>query len=587
MEVSKINGYDIKDKKSVRTYDTVAAMKIDGTIKEGQHVKTRGYYSINDGGSAEYYITDTESLTDYQENLNSGLYANLVNKENISVKQFGAKGDGTTDDTTSIQNAINFAISNKSDLIVNATSEYYKITKPLKIICEVSSLGFWGGTGLSFIGENKGNCRIVKIGNYVYTEESITELNNINAVIICVHQSGVNNGSGITLDNLTLENYLNDEFNIDESSYGLYTNVSRSTYKNLNIKAYKGIDAHCFSCLFENIFFKCTINAFSIDNGTSNTFRFMYTNGCTDPYLIRSGYSTLLSVCGDGCLGTMFKLSGLGLSLINCGCESPNLRYVFEPNSTYTNVTIDGFYMFRQIGDDDNETNIDECCIVNAGVTSSFTINNLSIIENKHLTGTSYIFNVPDGDSYLNSTLNNIKYIKNYTGTANGKMKMWKTKPTGYSPQAIRTNTLDFNYFLTSNKKVYPYLGGYIDTNHSPTYNINENDISKTKSIWLDCKDKYHTENDDDVRYIGFHNVGDLQLFNDPEGRNAMGMVITKVNSRDSWETKNIPIVLSGTTSNRPSTNLYKGLQYFDETLGLPIWYDGTNWIKADGTSVS
>ena len=208
MEVSKINGYDIKDKKSVRTYDTVHDMKIDGNLKEGQHIKTRGYYAVNDGGSAEYYITSTESLNDYQENLNSGLYANLVNKENISVKQFGAKGDGTTDDTTSIQNAINFAISNKSDLIVNATSEYYKITKPLKIICEVSSLGFWGGTGLSFIGENKGNCRIVKIGNYVYTEESITELNNINATVVSLCElypslevTGLDN---VTVDNLAI-----------------------------------------------------------------------------------------------------------------------------------------------------------------------------------------------------------------------------------------------------------------------------------------------------------------------------------------------------------------------------------------------
>ena len=39
MEVSNINGYDIKDKKSIRTYDTVALMKADSTLKEGQHVK--------------------------------------------------------------------------------------------------------------------------------------------------------------------------------------------------------------------------------------------------------------------------------------------------------------------------------------------------------------------------------------------------------------------------------------------------------------------------------------------------------------------------------------------------------------------
>ena len=77
-EVKIINGYSIKDEKAIRTYDSVALMKSDRKLKEGQHVKTRGYYSINDGGSAEYYITDTQSKSDYQENLENGLYATLI-----------------------------------------------------------------------------------------------------------------------------------------------------------------------------------------------------------------------------------------------------------------------------------------------------------------------------------------------------------------------------------------------------------------------------------------------------------------------------------------------------------------------------
>lgn len=41
----------------------------------------------------------------------------------------------------------------------------------------------------------------------------------------------------------------------------------------------------------------------------------------------------------------------------------------------------------------------------------------------------------------------------------------------------------------------------------------------------------------------------------------------------------------SGTTAQRPTKNLYVGLVYFDTTLGLPIWYDGTEWVDATGTS--
>ena len=39
---------------------------------------------------------------------------------------------------------------------------------------------------------------------------------------------------------------------------------------------------------------------------------------------------------------------------------------------------------------------------------------------------------------------------------------------------------------------------------------------------------------------------------------------------------------LSGTTANRPTTSIL-GQQYFDTTLGKPIFNNGTTWV--DGTS--
>lgn len=90
-EVKTINGYNIKDEKAIRTYDTVALMQADSKLSEGQHVKTRGYYQINDGGGCEYYIT-TQSDTDIQEILSNGLYATLIIENNtINIKQLGAK----------------------------------------------------------------------------------------------------------------------------------------------------------------------------------------------------------------------------------------------------------------------------------------------------------------------------------------------------------------------------------------------------------------------------------------------------------------------------------------------------------------
>ena len=46
----------------------------------------------------------------------------------------------------------------------------------------------------------------------------------------------------------------------------------------------------------------------------------------------------------------------------------------------------------------------------------------------------------------------------------------------------------------------------------------------------------------------------------------------------------------SGTTANRPVTSVQVPLQigqfYYDTTLDRPIWWNGTVWKKADGTTV-
>ena len=47
-----------------------------------------------------------------------------------------------------------------------------------------------------------------------------------------------------------------------------------------------------------------------------------------------------------------------------------------------------------------------------------------------------------------------------------------------------------------------------------------------------------------------------------------------------------IPILHTGGTSFRPTINLVIGQQYFDEQIGKPIWWNGSNWVDAAGTTV-
>jgi hypothetical protein len=42
----------------------------------------------------------------------------------------------------------------------------------------------------------------------------------------------------------------------------------------------------------------------------------------------------------------------------------------------------------------------------------------------------------------------------------------------------------------------------------------------------------------------------------------------------------------ANTTANRPTDKLQTGQYYFDTTLSIPIWWNGTNWVNASGTTV-
>jgi hypothetical protein len=42
----------------------------------------------------------------------------------------------------------------------------------------------------------------------------------------------------------------------------------------------------------------------------------------------------------------------------------------------------------------------------------------------------------------------------------------------------------------------------------------------------------------------------------------------------------------AGTTALRPTTSLQVGQFYFDTSLGIPIWWNGSNWVDATGTAV-
>lgn len=104
----KVKDIEEKSKKHAKVYNTHADMVADNSISAGDKLRTLGYYSVNDGGGAEYYVTATElNPNAYVEPIN-GVYVELITQKWINVKQLGIKyNDDSFDNTTIINEFLN------------------------------------------------------------------------------------------------------------------------------------------------------------------------------------------------------------------------------------------------------------------------------------------------------------------------------------------------------------------------------------------------------------------------------------------------------------------------------------------------
>lgn len=169
-----------------KVYDTYNDMIFDAsTFTNGMKLKTIGYHFINDGGGAEYIVTNVQNDNKYQVSIGTNLWIELIINDNtINIKQFGAYGDGIHDDSEKLKNILENLTS--KNVVYFPQGEYLcetDITIPTDNIRiygdgrEISTINFNNNGSLTFNGSQ------VKIENLDFNKQTKIEFNKYHCSI--------------------------------------------------------------------------------------------------------------------------------------------------------------------------------------------------------------------------------------------------------------------------------------------------------------------------------------------------------------------------------------------------------------------
>ena len=219
-----------------RTYPTVQDMVQDTSLKLNDIVQCSGYYSMASWNSSfPKFIIMSQSgfpLTHSVE-LNNGLYADLIISDVINVKDFGAYGDGTHNDTVAFQNALYVAKMRKDwgfeekTQIVYAPSGKYLINNNLEI-----------PSGITLKGDKPNTTDETAQGSWFYIDD--IGLESFDERVTDARSYGIINlvGNGSTIDGFGIyypnQNYDSEKDTFVEYRFSISVNsVSHATVQNI------------------------------------------------------------------------------------------------------------------------------------------------------------------------------------------------------------------------------------------------------------------------------------------------------------------------------------------------------------------
>lgn len=264
----------------------------------------------------------------------------------LNVKDFGAKGDGSTDDTAAIQAAIDYAVATGRRSVYFPAGTYI-VTSPLHAQVETGTTTVGGSTksryaygmGLTLRGEQVGKTVLRKTGQATYTIPANNNINGGSTVDTTLFFGGTE-GTGLYVSDLSIENASTGE------CYAIYATRARCVLERLNVCTNShGIYLYGWLNNLTDIIITAKEKGLWVANATSTVCNKVFVAGCNNPYyLVSAYYSTLISCCADSCTGSIWTLKG-SVTMSGCGSESKGAdRYIDLLDDT--RVDAHGLYLY-------------------------------------------------------------------------------------------------------------------------------------------------------------------------------------------------------------------------------------------------
>ena len=545
--VSSIGGGDYK----VLTFNTIADLRLKIGSEKEPTAQTSGYYAAGDGGGNSFYWDGTSSAVDNGGTIIKPTFVSgagrwiAANKDIIYAKQFGAKGDGSTDDTSAIVAAINEPAGS-----VIFHPGVYVVTQ-ITISKSVKFLGMRGASGSANVwprlflknNTNTDMIRITTLGR-LHADKMDFYGNKANQSLgVGQTSSGVYLEPDLTVDPANPPNLLYIAANAIQFTECIVRNfVSKAIFCDKNRNG--GGLYQCFLIDVDDAAFVlfgtdwyCSATGFGVcggaalytDYGTSNDFvecDFYYAG--LNPSYTSSKSGIFIGSQVHSISITASQINGNKHHGIECVASTNSANYIFSNN---------------QLG--------------NNGLATVNTYSNIKVANNSVIIKGNNHWALGQKPKYLIETTNSISRV----GFDDNFL------PTSYQTAITNDETKIFN--RNDYNGVSLGDGGYYQSRKSV------NDSFFKSFIGTEANERFSIDGTGICRWgAGGASATDVALFR--SGANVLELL-----ADDVFKTGR------NTTANRPNAgSVGAGSMFYDTTLSKPIWSDGGVWRDAAGTAV-